>query len=71
MIAVGGWSNTNCSEKNKRQLVSYAGLDIIQDQSEKLEKKTKLSKKGNSHIIKALYMPALSSIKYEKILKIK
>lgn len=56
--------------KNKRQLVSYAGLDIIQDQSGKSEKKTKLSKKGNSHIRKALYMPALSSIKHEKKLKL-
>ena len=56
--------------RNKRQLVSYAGLDIIQDQSGKIEKKTKLSKKGNSHIRKALYMPALSSMVHETKLKL-
>ncbi len=56
--------------KNKRQLVSYAGLDIIRDQSGNREKKTRLSKKGNSHIRKALYMPALSSLMHEKKLRL-
>lgn len=56
--------------KNKRQLVSYSGLDIIQEQSGKTEKKTKLSKKGNSHIRKALYMPALSSMVHDIKLKL-
>lgn len=51
---------------NKRQLVSYSGLDIIQDQSGKTEKKTKISKQGNSDIRKALYMAALSALKHDK-----
>lgn len=56
--------------KNKRQLVSYAGLDLIHDQSGKREGKRKISKHGNSHIRRALYMPALSSIRHEKKLKL-
>ena len=48
--------------KNAKQLVSYAGLDVVQKQSgTSINKKTRISKKGNSHIRKALYMPALSA----------
>ena len=61
-----GFSKT----KNKRQLASCAGIDIIQEQSGKIEKKGKLSKKGNSHIRKALYMLALSSMIHEPKLKL-
>lgn len=46
---------------NIKQLVSYAGLDVQLNQSGKSNKKAKISKKGNSHIRKALYMPALSA----------
>jgi transposase len=49
---------------NKNQLVSYAGLDVIEDSSGQRQGKTKISSKGNSHIRKALYMPALSVVKY-------
>lgn len=56
--------------RNQRQLVSYSGLDIVEDQSGKKERKRKISKKGNSHIRKALYMPALSCIKHEAKFKL-
>lgn len=56
--------------KNKRQLVSYVGLDLIWEQSGKKEKKRRISKRGNSHVRNALYMPALSSLQHEKKLKI-
>lgn len=46
--------------KNRGQITSYSGLDIIEDQSGKHEGKRKISKKGNSHIRRALYMPALT-----------
>jgi transposase len=48
--------------KNQRQLVSYAGYDIVENQSGKHVGKTKISKKGNSHIRRILYMPALTAV---------
>lgn len=50
------------------QLISYAGLDVIENQSGNYTGKTRISKKGNSYLRKVLYMPALSAIQYnEKI----
>jgi transposase len=49
---------------NKNQLVSYAGLDVVEDSSGKRYGKTRISSKGNSHIRNALYMPSLSVVKY-------
>ena len=52
--------------ENKGQLVSYAGYDVVENQSGiSLKGKTRISKKGNSHIRSALYFPALSAAKYE------
>ena len=50
--------------KNHRQLVSYAGYDVVENQSGKRSGKTKISKRGNSHIRRALHMPAFSVVKY-------
>lgn len=47
---------------NARQLVSYAGYDIVESQSGTHTGKTRISKKGNSRIRRALHMPALSVI---------
>ena len=52
-----------------RQLVSYAGLDVIEKESGKFTGKTKISKKGNARIRAALYMPAMSAIQCNKTLK--
>lgn len=46
---------------NIRQLVSYAGLDVVQDQSGKRSGKTRISKKGNAHLRQALYMSAVTA----------
>lgn len=54
--------------KNIRQLVSYAGLDVIEKESGKYIGKTKISKKGNARIRSALYMPAMSAIQSNKTL---
>ena len=43
------------------QLVSYAGLDVIENESGSFRGKTKISKKGNVRIRSSLYMPALSA----------
>lgn len=52
--------------RNKRQLVSYAGLDVIEKTSgTSVRGKKKISKKGNRHIRKAMYMPALAAIRQE------
>lgn len=52
-----------------RQLVSYAGLDVIQDQSGQHKGKSRLSKKGNAHLREALYMPAVAAITHNENLK--
>lgn len=49
--------------KNQRQLVCYAGYDIMENQSGKKVGKTRISKKGNTHIRRILHMAALSSVK--------
>jgi len=49
---------------NERQLCSYAGYDIIEKQSGKRNGKTRISKKGNSHIRRILHLPALNVVKY-------
>lgn len=48
---------------NIQQLVSYAGLDIIENQSGQRKGKTRISKQGNARIRHLLYMPALSLIR--------
>lgn len=52
--------------KNIKQLTSYAGLDVQLKESGNWSGKPHISKKGNSRIRKALYMPSLSSIQYNK-----
>lgn len=51
---------------NVKQLTSLAGLDIIIAESGKWKGHSKISKKGNSHIRKALYMPTLTKVKKDK-----
>ena len=51
--------------ENVSQLVSYAGYDVVENQSGKRSGKTRISKKGNSHIRRCLHFPAFNMIKYE------
>lgn len=51
------------------QLVSYAGYDIVENQSGNRAGKTKISKKGNSRIRAALHFSALSAKKHEPNIK--
>lgn len=56
--------------RSKKQLTSYAGMDIKEKQSgTSVKGKAKLSKKGNRHIRKALHLPSLSSVKYNPVHK--
>lgn len=54
---------------NVRQLASYAGLDIQHNQSGNKQGKTRISKKGNSFIRHALYMPALCATRFNPLMK--
>jgi transposase len=48
-----------------RQWVAYAGLDPRQhDSGSSVHQKTRISKLGNRHIRRALYMPALTAVRF-------
>ncbi|MFN0174609.1 MAG: IS110 family transposase [Saprospiraceae bacterium] len=56
--------------KSKAQLVSYAGYDVVQNTSgTSLNSPTKISKKGNHRIRKAMYFPALVAVKSDPNMK--
>jgi hypothetical protein len=50
--------------ENERQLASYAGLDVVQRQSGLAAHATRISKRGNTRLRTALYLPALSSLRH-------
>jgi len=52
--------------KNYRQLVSYSGYDVVENQSGSHVGKTKISKKGNSRIRRALFMPAFTVVTHNQ-----
>lgn len=56
--------------RNKRQLTSYAGLDIREKQSgTSVKGKPRISKKGNKYLRKAMHMPALAAIRHDERFK--
>lgn len=56
--------------RNKRQLTSYAGLDVKEKQSgTSVKGKPRISKKGNRHLRKAMHMPALAAIRHDERFK--
>lgn len=56
--------------KNRKQLASYAGYDIVQRESgTSVKGKTRISKIGNSRIRAALHFPALVASRYNEDLK--
>jgi transposase len=53
--------------RNKKQLTSYAGLDVKEKLSgTSIKGKPRISKKGNRHLRKAMHLPALSAVKYDE-----
>ena len=53
--------------RNKRQLVSYAGLDVKEKQSgTSVRGKPRISKKGNRFLRKAMHFPALCAIRHDE-----
>jgi transposase len=49
-----------------KQLTSFCGYDIIFKESGAYSGRTKISKKGNSHIRRVLYLPSYSAAQYNK-----
>jgi transposase len=51
--------------RNSRQLVSYAGLDVVQKQSgTSVRRRSHISKRGNPHLRQCLYFPSFTAVKY-------
>lgn len=66
LTAVTILGETNAFEliRNKRQLTSYAGLDVKEKLSgTSVKGKPRISKRGNRYLRKALYLPALGAIR--------
>ncbi|MCW3125006.1 MAG: family transposase, partial [Bacteroidetes bacterium] len=56
--------------RNKKQLVSYAGLDIkFKDSGTSVHHKPRISRKGNKYIRKAMYLPAMSAFRSDGEMK--
>jgi transposase len=51
--------------KSNRQLISYSGYDVVENQSGRHRGKTKISKRGNSHIRRALFFPAFTAVSHK------
>jgi transposase len=53
--------------RNKRQLTSYAGLDVKEKTSgTSVKGKPRISKKGNRNLRKAMHLPALAAIRFDE-----
>lgn len=53
--------------RNSKQLVSYAGYDVVtKDSGTSVHGKPHVSGKGNKHIRRALHFPALTNVKYNQ-----
>ena len=50
--------------KSTSQLVSYAGYDVVENQSGNRVGKTRISKKGNSRIRRVLHLPAFNLVRH-------
>ena len=56
--------------RNKRQLTSYAGLDVKEKQSgTSVKGKPRISKRGNKYLRKAMHLPALTAIRHDERFK--
>lgn len=71
MTIISILAETDCFAlvENRKQLASYAGLDVTFRDSGLKKGKTSISKKGNKHLRNAVFMPALSAIKWNPKLK--
>ena len=52
--------------QNRPQVVSYAGYDVVENQSGTHKGRTRISKRGNARIRRILFMPAFSAVKHKE-----
>lgn len=72
LTAVIAVAETNGFEliRNKKQIVSFGGLDVIvKDSGTSIKGKPRISKRGNRHLRKAMHMPALTAIRHDERFK--
>jgi transposase len=70
--AVLGETNAFNLVRNRRQLASYAGLDVREKQSgTSIKGKPRISKKGNKYLRRAMHLPALAAIRHDERFKAK
>ena len=72
LTAATALAETNGFEliRNKRQITSYAGLDVKEKQSgTSVKGKPRISKKGNKYLRKAMHLPALAAIRHDERFK--
>jgi transposase len=56
--------------RNKRQVTSYAGFDVIEKESgTSVKGKPRISKRGNKYLRKAMHLPALTAIRHDERFK--
>ena len=68
--AVLGETNGFDLIRNRRQLASYAGFDVQEKQSgTSVKGKSRISKKGNKYLRRAMHMPALAAIRHDQRFK--
>ncbi len=68
--AVLGETNAFNLIRNKRQVTSYAGLDVREKQSgTSIKGKARISKKGNKYLRRAMHFPALAAIRHDERFK--
>lgn len=49
--------------RNSKQLVSYSGYDVRENQSGNSAGKTRMTKKGNAHIRRSMHLPAFNTVR--------
>jgi transposase len=55
--------------KDAKSLAAYVGLAPRRDESGKIVKKSHITKRGSAHIRRALYMPALTAMRFNPVAK--
>lgn len=71
MTVVSVLAETQCFKlvTSHKQLVSYAGYDIVFNDSGLKKGKTSISKRGNRFLRNAVFMPALAACRFNPVLK--
>ena len=64
VATIVGETNGFTGFENIRQLVSFSGYDVVENQSGNRVGKTRISKKGNSRIRRILHLPAFNAVRF-------